>query len=79
MNDKPDLERKAEAPAKKMAVPAAALLDALCLGAILLAAAWLAVKLGWLSILTWQEVGFGFVLIYIVSLAWRLIRKPPRT
>lgn len=79
MNDKPDLERKAVAPAKKLSAPAAALLDALCLGAILLAAAWLAVKLGWLPILTWREVGFGFVLIYIVGLAWRLVRKPPRT
>ena len=78
MNDKPDLERKAEAPAKKLSASAAALLDALCLGAILLAAAWLAVKLGWLPILTWRAVGFGFVLIYIVSLAWRLVRKPPR-
>ena len=73
-----NLEKKAEAFEKKAPAPLAALLDALCLGAILLAAAWLALKLGWLAAITWKAVGSAFGLIYLACLGYRLVRKAPK-
>mgnify|MGYP003591675984 CR=1 FL=1 len=89
MNEKPDLEqraeqlgrdleKKAEALEKRLPAPTAALLDAICLGAVLLAGAWLLTKLGWLAMITWRMVGIGFALIYVVSLAYRLGRRAPK-
>jgi len=69
-----NIEKKINGLEKKVPVPLNSFFDALCICVIIAGGAWLAAKLNWVNgMLAWSTLGIIFIVIYVISLCYRLI------
>lgn len=72
-----NLDKKVEGLEKNMPKPVAALMDVVCFGLVILAACWLMARFGWIQMPSRTVFLILAGAIYLVSLAIRILRKPP--
>ena len=69
-----NIENKISNLEKKVPVPLNSFFDALCVSVIIAGGAWLAAKLNWITgMMVWSTLGVIFIVIYVISLWYRLI------